>query len=385
MDGSCYKKLRKHNQTDIRMRKKINYKSYPNSNTDKKNACIDRDYVFLNIIGTGNFANVFKAKNKHTNKTVCIKRTKTTNGLTVEALVLKFLGTHPNIVDFIGYDFNDEYNYVVLEYIKNGTLLEKTREKQKYKEPQARFIFGELIDAVGFLHDSGIIHRDLKLENIMVKNEIIPLKTMSEFDLELESQKGYIENDNLIIEHPILIDFGFARFWKDDENIETFCGSPHYVAPEMLKQIPYPGPNVDIWSVGVILYAMTHGYMPFDSLKEDFEEQKREIFLKITHYYPRYSTNISKTLKRLLQNMFEMNIKKRCTIEQIKHSEWCKGVGIIAKKHVKRSSTQEIIVDHYKTTKCPDIDSDTDDAPGKIKDESKERIEKSFLNRFLNS
>jgi serine/threonine protein kinase len=126
---------------------------------------------------------------------------------------------------------------LVLEYISGGDLFDRIIECRKLDEDIARKLFRQLFSAVMYCHNNMMIHRDLKLENILLD-----------------------ENDNLKI-----IDFGFVRTYSKDPNmmLKTYCGSLYYCAPEMIDGTPYPGPSSDIWSLGVILYVITNGYLPF--------------------------------------------------------------------------------------------------------------------------
>jgi serine/threonine protein kinase len=126
---------------------------------------------------------------------------------------------------------------LVLEYIPGGDLFDRIIESRRLDEDVARKIFRQLFSAVMYCHDNMMVHRDLKLENLLLD-----------------------ENDNIKI-----IDFGFVRTYSKDPymTLKTYCGSLYYCAPEMIDGTPYPGPSSDIWSLGVILYVITNGYLPF--------------------------------------------------------------------------------------------------------------------------
>lgn len=125
-----------------------------------------------------------------------------------------------------------------MEYANNGTLFDLMAKTRNLSEPNAHFYFQQLMSAMEFCHSRGIAHRDLKLENLLLTTENC-LKVS---------------------------DFGFARYFNNNENelSKTFCGSNAYICPEILKQQPYNPLLADAWSCGVILYALTTGYLPFD-------------------------------------------------------------------------------------------------------------------------
>lgn len=126
-----------------------------------------------------------------------------------------------------------------MEYIPGGDLFDLVIESGKLDENTARKVFRQLFSAVLYCHDNMMVHRDLKPENMLLD-----------------------ENNNLKI-----IDFGFVKTYSKESHmtLKTYCGSYYYCAPEMFAGTPYPGPASDIWSLGVILYVITNGYLPFRS------------------------------------------------------------------------------------------------------------------------
>lgn len=143
---------------------------------------------------------------------------------------------HPNIVKLVEEYKTDEYVYLIMEFLKAGDLLEDLSEKKTYSEREASKMVADLASAIAYLHSQSIVHRDLKLENILIQNF----------------------NDGTITLK--LGDFGLAE--KLDEKLNLKCGSPVYVAPEILFGKPY-GFEVDVWSLGIITYILLCGYAPF--------------------------------------------------------------------------------------------------------------------------
>ncbi|CAD8073804.1 unnamed protein product [Paramecium primaurelia] len=154
---------------------------------------------------------------------------------------------HPNIVKMKEIVEDEEQIYLITEYVSGGELFDYIVEQQRLTNGEARHIIRQLINAIEYLHSLGIIHRDLKPENILMR-----------------------DNGDIC-----LIDFGLSMEVTTGQLLVTACGSPCYAAPEMLEGKNYDGTKTDIWSCGVILYAMLCGYLPFD------EENTQDLYEKI--------------------------------------------------------------------------------------------------------
>ena len=191
-----------------------------------------------------------------------------------------------------------KYIGIVLEYASGGELFDYILQHKYLKENVAKKLFAQLVSGVDYMHSKGLIHRDLKLENLLLD-----------------------KHRNIIIS-----DFGFVNSYNKDKNdlMKTSCGSPCYAAPELvLTQSPYSGRKVDIWSLGVILYAMLAGYLPFD---DDSENEDGADIVKLYHYicntpltFPEY---VSPLARDLLRKIIVSNPEKRIGVDEIRNHPW---------------------------------------------------------------
>ena len=143
---------------------------------------------------------------------------------------------HPNIIQLYEIIETPKQLYLIMEYANGGELFDYIVKNQRVKEPQALKFFHQIIAGVEYLHKLNIVHRDLKPENLLLDH-----------------------NQNIKI-----VDFGLSNTYKTGQTLKTACGSPCYAAPEMIAGQRYHGSHVDIWSCGVILFALICGYLPFE-------------------------------------------------------------------------------------------------------------------------
>lgn len=268
------------------------------------------DYVLGSTLGEGEFGKVklgWKKDDKNPSQAAIklIKRdsipagSKKESKIHREVAVLKNL-RHPNVVRLFEVVQNEKYIGIVLEYASGGELFDYILHNKYLKESLACRLFAQLVSGIHYMHSKGIVHRDLKLENILLD-----------------------KHKNIII-----TDFGFANTFKHSNNdlMKTSCGSPCYAAPELvLSSEPYESRKVDIWSSGVILYAMLAGYLPFD---DDPENPDGSNILKLYNYITRTSLTfpewIQPTARDLLRNILKANPNKRLTLKEIRSHHWLK-------------------------------------------------------------
>ncbi|XP_058174010.1 MAP/microtubule affinity-regulating kinase 3-like isoform X2 [Anopheles ziemanni] len=251
-------------------------------------------YKLLKTIGKGNFAKVKLAKHVPTNKEVAIKIIDKTQlnpsslqKLYREVRIMKMLD-HPNIVKLFQVIETEKTLYLVMEYASGGEVFDYLVAHGKMKEKEARAKFRQIVSAVQYCHQKRIIHRDLKAENLLLDSEM-----------------------NIKI-----ADFGFSNEFTPGSKLDTFCGSPPYAAPELFQGRKYDGPEVDVWSLGVILYTLVSGSLPFDgaTLKE-----LRERVLRGKYRIPFY---MSTDCEVLLKKFLVLNPSKRASLETIMKDKW---------------------------------------------------------------
>ncbi|KAJ2850095.1 MAP/microtubule affinity-regulating kinase 4 [Coemansia brasiliensis] len=256
------------------------------------------DFIIKKSLGKGTFSRVCLAEHRVTKQKFALKfiKTKSPQGgsnekhsLRVEREIkLLSLLYHPNIVRIYDVVQHPKFTMIVMEHNSGGELLHHIRKRGRLHENEARGLFRQIVSAMDYTHRNCIIHRDLKMENIMLDHE------------------GRIR----------IIDFGFANTFEWDKQLDTFCGSPFYAAPEMVNGIKYTGPEVDIWSMGVILFFLLCGRTPFEgeSIKVIYDNISRGKFTLRSY--------VSKDAQDLLQRTLTVDPRKRITMKGIVEHPW---------------------------------------------------------------
>ncbi|XP_032443531.1 serine/threonine-protein kinase BRSK1-like isoform X1 [Xiphophorus hellerii] len=207
-----------------------------------------------------------------------------------EIAILKLI-EHPHVLKLYDVYENNKYLYLVLEHVSGGELFDYLVKKGRLTPKEARKFFRQIISALDFCHSHSICHRDLKPENLLLD-----------------------EKNNIRI-----ADFGMASLQVGDSLLETSCGSPHYACPEVIRGERYDGRRADVWSCGVILFALLVGALPFDhdNLRQLLEKVKSGVF-HMPHFIP-------PDCQALLKGMIEVNPDKRLTLEAIQKHNWYLG------------------------------------------------------------
>lgn len=252
-------------------------------------------YKLGRTIGEGTFAKVKLAKNLVNGKLVAIKiidkimvmQNKLINQVQREITTMKLLN-HPNIVRIHEVLGTKTKIYIVMEYVSGGQLSDKLTYAKRLHGDEARKLFQQLIDAVDYCHCRDVSHRDLKPQNLL-----------------LDSQ------GNLKVS-----DFGLSALKKPGALLSTPCGSPSYVAPELLKNQGYEGAAADVWACGVILFESLAGYLPFD------DHNLMSLYKKILRADYRCPEWFTKDQRELFARIFDTNPKTRITVPEIIEDEW---------------------------------------------------------------
>ncbi|KAL0304787.1 UNVERIFIED_CONTAM: CBL-interacting serine/threonine-protein kinase [Sesamum calycinum] len=257
-------------------------------------------YELGRTLGEGSFAKVKFARHVTTGDCVAIKvidRDRVLHHRMVEQIkreisTMKMI-KHPNVLNLYEVMASRTKIYIVLEYVEGGELFDKIAKYGKFKEDVARSYFQQLINAVDYCHSRGVYHRDLKPENLLLDSYGV-LK-VSDFGLSAFSQQ--VRGDGLL---------------------HTACGTPNYVAPEVLTDKGYDGTSSDVWSCGVILFVLMAGYLPFD------EPNLMALYRRIQKAEFSFPSWFSSGAKRLIKRILDPNPLSRITISEILENEWFK-------------------------------------------------------------
>jgi len=270
-----------------------------NNNTrgEKKRMLHVGSYEVGKTLGNGSFGKVKLGTNVFTKEKVAIKFFNHRKFITAQQIesnqreieIMKLL-SHPNIVKLIDVIENhtEHTTYLIAEYVSGGELFDYIVANGVVKERQARLFLRQIISAVEFCHANLIVHRDLKPENLLLDG-----------------------NGNIKIS-----DFGLSNMIEPGKLLDSFCGSPLYAAPEILLAEKYIGPPIDVWSIGVILFALLCGHLPWNG-----ESQAEISHNSIKGIYDE-PTDISVNARDMIRKMLNPNPRERITIAEIRKHSW---------------------------------------------------------------
>lgn len=266
---------------------------------EKGTTILMQKYELGRMLGKGTFAKVYHARNLRSSQSVAIKVIDKEKVLKVglidqikREISVMSLVRHPNVVQLYEVMASKTKIYFAMEYVRGGELLNKVA-KGKLKEDLARKYFQQLIGAVDFCHSRGVYHRDLKPENLLLD-----------------------ENGNLKVS-----DFGLSALWesrRQDGLLHTTCGTPAYVAPEVINKKGYDGAKADIWSCGVVLFVLLAGFLPFQDLN------LLEMYKKISKGEFSCPKWFPPEVRKLLSKILDPNPSTRIDVAKIKENSWFK-------------------------------------------------------------
>ena len=251
-------------------------------------------YDLNRTLGKGNFAIVKLGVHQLTKTQVAVKIVNKNEmdqeNLTKIAREIEIMRrlSHKNIIQLYQVMESESFMYIITEYASKGEIFDWLVENKKMSESQAAGTFSQILTAVNYCHQNSVVHRDLKAENLLLDHE------------------GNIK----------LADFGFSNYFSAGQALRTWCGSPPYAAPELFEGREYDGPRADIWSLGVILYVLVSGSLPFDGATL---QELRSRIVSCQYRIPFY---LSRDCELLLRGLLVVEPSRRLSLQQISRHRW---------------------------------------------------------------
>ncbi|ORZ34071.1 kinase-like domain-containing protein [Catenaria anguillulae PL171] len=257
-------------------------------------------YKIRRLVGNGSFGVVYSAKCLRTNERVAIKsldklriaKRSRSPAASPCSFLRNLIPPHPNIIRLIDVVETEAVLHMVMEYLPRGDLHKQLAGFGAYKEEDARPLFAQLVSAVGYLHEKGWVHRDIKLDNVLLTNDGKQIR---------------------------LCDFGLTVRYSWTQPLKSFAGSPPFASPEVHFGWEFYGPESDIWSLGVVLYTMLTSSLPFDG--KDFKSLRQAVW----QANPRLPKTLSMESVQLLRACFARNPTQRTDVGLITDSHWLLG------------------------------------------------------------
>ncbi|CAJ1857379.1 unnamed protein product [Sphenostylis stenocarpa] len=286
---------------------------------EKRGNVLMQKYEFGKLLGQGNFAKVYHARDLKTGDSVAVKVIDKEKILKIglvdqtkrEISIMKRI-KHPNVLQLFEVLATKTKIYFIIEYAKGGELFNKVA-KGRFSEDRTRKYFQQLVSAVDFCHSKGVYHRDLKPENLLL------------------DENGVLK----------IADFGLSAFvesHRQDNMLHTVCGTPAYVAPEVVCRKGYDGAKSDVWSCGVILFVLLAGHLPF------YDLNLMSLYRKIGRGEYRCPNWFSFEVRRLLAKILDPNPDSRISMANVMESSWFRKGFKPKSGQVKRESTNVALV-----------------------------------------
>uniref|UniRef100_A0A674ND97 Doublecortin-like kinase 3 n=1 Tax=Takifugu rubripes TaxID=31033 RepID=A0A674ND97_TAKRU len=293
-------------QGDEQIRQEKNTSDVPSDHSDVTEEDIERCYDIGRVVGDGNFAVVRECRRRDNGQTLAVKiveRSKLAGREHMMQNELSLLGSlcHPRIVRLFAHRHTRTHSYLVMELVTGGDLFEAISERGTFSELEAGLMVSDVGEALNYIHCKSIVHRDIKPENLLVS----------------------IERVAAGVSRLKLGDFGLAMVVT--EPVFTICGTPTYVAPEILNETGY-GVAVDVWALGVILYILLCGFPPFRSRDRNQEELFKLIKQGHLHFLSPFWDHISEEARGLVRALLQPEPTVRLTAGQTLLHPWVKAM-----------------------------------------------------------
>ncbi|KAL2165567.1 hypothetical protein VTH06DRAFT_869 [Thermothelomyces fergusii] len=295
------------------------------------------EFILGNTIGEGEFGKVKLGWKQEGGVQVAIKLIKKDQvgnnptrmaKIMREVAILKQL-THPNIVRLHKMEESDRHYGIVLEYASGGELFDYILNHRYLKDNAARRLFAQLVSGVGYLHKKGIVHRDLKLENLLLDRNRNIIITDFGFANTFDPNDELTEEEEMnLTDREFVERMGLDKIkpngTRKGDLMQTSCGSPCYAAPELVvSDSLYTGRKVDVWSCGVILYAMLAGYLPFDDDPANPEGDNINLLYKYIVNTPlTFPEYVTPHARDLLRRILVPNPRKRADLFEVARHSW---------------------------------------------------------------
>ncbi|TMW61993.1 hypothetical protein Poli38472_009486 [Pythium oligandrum] len=281
------------------------------------------EYVLGETIGEGTFGKVKLGLHLATGEKVAIKileKKRVVEVADVERVAreIKILkrNRHVNVIQLYEVIDSPERIFLIMEHADSGEMFEYIVARHRIREAEAVLLFQQIVDGLDYLHANEITHRDLKPENLLLQSSA-------------STPTGYIVK---------IVDFGLSNTHDGGRLLRTACGSPCYAAPEMIQGKLYKGPVADMWSLGVVLFAMVCGFLPFE------DSNTNMLYKKILSADYRLPPFLSHAVQDLIRRILETNPEKRFTVEMIRQHPWVaasRATGLTSAPSLSRLATDE--------------------------------------------